>query len=59
LPTRQKPVNETVIDAAPVAMTRSTQSGCAQSASAVLVSSTIPATNQTVRSMYQRSVGTM
>jgi hypothetical protein len=33
--------------------------GCAQSASAVLVNSTIPATNQTVRSMYQRSVGTM
>jgi len=59
LPTTQKPVSATVTDAAAVTITATTASGCHHAASAVATSSTTPATSQTVRSMYQRSVGTM
>jgi hypothetical protein len=43
----------------PVAMTSSTQSGSTSTASVVLTNRTKPAMSQTVRSIYQRSVGTM
>ena len=47
------------MDAMPVAMISSTHLGRTSAASEVPVSRTIPATSQTVRSMYQRLVGTM
>ena len=58
LPTRQKPVNDTTIDARPVATTASTQSGFTSAAKPV-DNNTTPAISQTLRSIYQRSVGTM
>lgn len=55
----QNPVSATVIEARPVATTSNTQRGSTHTASAVDSSSTAPAISQTVRSTYQRSVGTM
>ncbi len=61
LPTGQKPVKATLMDTSPVAVTpRRTHSGFISSAIAVLATnSTIPAISQTIRSIYQRSVGTI
>ncbi len=55
----QNPVSDTTIDASAVAIISRIHSGCTKAASAVLASSTKPAISQTVRSMYQRLVGTM
>jgi hypothetical protein len=58
-PTGQKPVKETKMETSPVAVTPKIHSGFANNAIAVLANRTIPAISQTVRSMYQRSVGTI
>jgi len=55
----QNPVKDTAMDAQAVATTPSTHRGSTSHARAVDSSRTHPATSQTVRSMYQRSVGTM
>ena len=59
-PTAQKPVSETEIDVAARAMIAKTHRACPVSAaSAENARRNSPAISQTVRSMYQRSVGTM
>jgi hypothetical protein len=55
----QNPVSATVTEAAPVAMIPSAQSGSTKAASVVVAIKTSPAISQTVRSMYQRLVGTI
>src|SRR5688500_17297490 len=57
-PTTQNPVSATAIENAPVAITPSANSGCANLASAVNASNTTPAISHTVRSMYHSLVGT-
>jgi hypothetical protein len=59
LPTGQKPVKATLMENKPVAVTPRIHSGFANNASAVLANSTKPAISHTVRSIYQRWVGTM
>ena len=59
LPTGQKPVKATLMETSPVAMTPKIHSGFTNNAIAVLANKTTPAINQTVRSIYHRSVGTI
>jgi hypothetical protein len=54
LPTGQNPVSATLMEIRPVAVTPRMKYGLHSSASVLLDSKTIPAINQTVRSMYQR-----
>ena len=58
LPIGQKPVKATLMDTRPVATTPKIHSGLTSTAKSVLAISTRPAISHTVRSMYQRSVGT-
>ncbi len=55
----QKPVKATLMETRPVAVTPKIHSGLTNAAKSVLPSKTTPAISQTVRSMYQRCVGTM
>src|SRR5271165_488657 len=59
LPTGQKPVKATLMETNPVAMTPKIHSRSTNNAIAVLANRTTPAINQTVRSIYQRWVGTI
>jgi hypothetical protein len=59
LPTKQKPVRPTRIELNAVATTSATQRESTHADSALPASSTQPASSQTVRSTYQKFVGTV